>query len=360
MPPLAASSRYMLQGDEPWECPVSKVRPPPKVSRLDLGVSRLAAGCVFPPLSVCPSGAPPESSVGDSDLKGSGGLALLNETLAPLPEKQTLLPLSNLLQAEPLSLDLPPPKEGAMEALGAVAEQLPSAAPLLSQAVASSSAASGFGWAVGAEHVSDRERLSTLHLPAEPTPSSSSTSPSTSPSNPRLLQPFDFTGGSLRPCPPHSRLPPSDDCNPHTGSLMPLHAPSPAAATAQFGSPKADVPSKHTSVLYRSEARDITKMANKAVKEPLGSLSSAEVLASLARRGQAACVRDGPSGPTGSHALDRLERLERICGPDSQLQARLQASLQELHQDLLRRICPQQRPAASLPVSPAVAGSPAA
>lgn len=356
VPLFASSSCYMLQGDEPWKCQVSKVRPPPKVSRLDLGGSKLAADCLYPPPPVCPSAIPPEGFMDDSELKGSGGLALLNEAaaaVAPLPETQSLVPLGDLVQAEPLSLELPSPKEGAMEALGAVAEQLPSAAPLLSQAVASSSAAAGCGWDIGAENVSDGPRLSTLHLPAEPTPSTSS-SASASPSNHRLLQPFDFTGASLRSSPLHCHLPHPDDCNPHAGSPMPPLAPSPAAATTQLGSPLVDVHSKRPGVLSRMEARDITKMANKAAKEPLGSLSSTELLASLARRGVAR-LRDRPSGPTGSRVLERLERLERICGPDPQLQARLQASLQELHQDLLRRICPLQRLAASHPVSPAVA-----
>ena len=107
-----------------------------------------------------------------------------------------------------------------------------------------------------------------------------------------------------------------------------------------------DVHGKRPIVLSRSEARDITMMANKASKESLGSVSSAELLASLARRGGG---REGPSVPSGPRVL---ERLERICGPDHQLQARLQASLQELHQDLLKRICPPQGPAASHTVSP--------
>ncbi|XP_041921147.1 AN1-type zinc finger protein 4 [Alosa sapidissima] len=323
LPLFAGSNCYMLQEEESWECPVSKVRPPPKVSRLDMGGSKLC------PLSLCPSGVLPEGSVGDLDLKGRG-LALLNE--ASLPEKQKLVPLSDLLQ-EPLSLELPAPKEGSMEALGAVAKQLP-AAPLLSEAVASSSAG---GWSVGAKHVSDGARLSALHLPTEPPAASSSSS--SSPSSHRLLQPFDFTGASLRSNPPHCRLP-LDDRHPH-GSPVPPNATSP---TAQFGAPS-------RSVLSRTEARDITKMANKAAKEPLGSVSSAELLASLARRsgGGSNGGREGPLGAAAAAPPRVLERLEGICGPEPQLQARLQASLQELQQDLLRRICPLQRPAVSHP-----------
>ncbi|XP_062375711.1 AN1-type zinc finger protein 4 [Sardina pilchardus] len=332
-PLFAGSNCYMLREEEPWECPVSKVRPPPKVSRLDMGGSKLATGCVYPPLSsLCPSSAMPEGSVGDSDLKGRG-LALLNE--AALPEKQKLLPLSEQLQ-EPLSLELPAPKEGSMEALGAVAEQLP-AAPLLSKALASSSAG---GWGVGAAHVSEGSRLSALYLPTE-TGAASSSSSSSSPSSHRLLQPFDFTGASLRSSPPHCRLA-LDDRRPR-GSP----APPPSAAA----SPSGHFAGPSRSVLSRTEARDITKMANKAAKEPLGSLSSAELLASLARRGgggvgaggSSGVVREGPLGPAPPPRV--LERLERMCGPEPQLQARLQASLQELQQDLLRRICPPQRPA---------------
>lgn len=303
-----------------WEYPGSKVRPPSKVSRLDVGSSKLVTGCVYPPLSLYPRRAPPDGSVDDSDLKGNR-MALLNEMA--LPDKQKLLPLSDLLQ-EPLSLDLPVQKEGTLDSLRAGAEQLP-AAPLLAQAVGST-------WG---EHVSDGARLSALHLPTEPSSSSS-------PSSHRLLQPFDFTGASLRPSPPHRRLVPDDRSNP-LSSPLPPHTPSPAA---QFVGPKMDVHGKRPSVLSRSEARDITMMANKASKESLGSVSSAELLASLARRGGG---REGPSVPSGPRVL---ERLERICGPDHQLQARLQASLQELHQDLLKRICPPQGPAASHTVSP--------
>ncbi|KAL2083607.1 hypothetical protein ACEWY4_021380 [Coilia grayii] len=324
-PLFHGSNCYSLQGEKPWECRVSKVRPPPKVSRLEVGGPRLVTGCVYPPLSLCSSKAQPDGSTDGPELTGGG--------MAALPEKQTLLPLSELLQ-EPLSLELPAQKEGAVDSLGGVAEQLPTA-PLLSQAVGSSSSA-GTGWAIGAEHASDGGRLGSLHLPTEPAPSSSSSSSSSScsPSSHRLLQPFEFTGASLRSSPPHRRLA-LDDCNPR-GSPLPLHAPSTiaTATTTAHG--------KRPNVLSRSEARDITKMANKAAKEPLGSMSSAELLASLARQGcgGGVGVREGPSGPLGPRVL---ERLERICSPDPQLQARLQASLQELHQDLLRRICPLQR-----------------
>ena len=149
-----------------WEYPGSKVRPPSKVSRLDVGSSKLVTGCVYPPLSLYPRRAPPDGSVDDSDLKGNR-MALLNEMA--LPDKQKLLPLSDLLQ-EPLSLDLPVQKEGTLDSLRAGAEQLP-AAPLLAQAVGST-------WG---EHVSDGARLSALHLPTEPSSSSS-------PSSHRLLQ----------------------------------------------------------------------------------------------------------------------------------------------------------------------------
>ncbi|XP_063048221.1 AN1-type zinc finger protein 4 [Engraulis encrasicolus] len=392
LPPPLFHHSYALPagGDKPWEYPVSKkLRPPPKVSRLEVaGGSRLlTTGCVYPPpLSVCASGrgskAQPEHGhpMDASELSSGAGTAsrLLTDSAAALPEKAKLLPLSELLH-EPLSLELPGHKEGGaamVDTLGAVAaEHLPSTtttAPLLSQAMGPSSSSVGASWAIGTEQVtSNGGRLGSLHLATEPAPSSfsssssgssssasssSGSSSSCSPSSQRLLQPFEFTGASplQRSSPPHCRLAPDDRSPLGLGLPVPLpvaHAPSTTTATAH---------GKRPGGLSRSEARDITKMANKAAKEPMGSLSSAELLASLARQGGGGgggvgAGREAPSGPggllpppplpppPGSGCPRMLERLERICSPDPLLQARLQASLQELHQDLLRRICPMQQ-----------------
>lgn len=326
-PPLFASPDCYppQQEEDSWEGPVRKIRPPPQVSRLDVSGSKLAMGCVYPPMSLFPnnSSAPSENhALGSPELKGSV-VALLNEVA--LPETQKLVPLSDSLP-EPLSLELP--TQSGEEARGSLAEQVP-ATPLLSQAVGSIWGEPSF--------MADGPRLGSLHLPTEPAAVGAASTTPAFPSSRHLLQPLD-TGASFCSSPPHCRMAPegqSDICS----SPAPSHSPSPAPVSS---GPRVDVLGRRPGVLSRTEARDITKMANKATKEPLGTMSSAQLLATLARRGGAG--REGVSEPSSPCVL---QRLERICEPNSNLQARLQ----ELQQDLLQQICPLPRTAA-LAVSP--------
>ncbi|KAL0177623.1 hypothetical protein M9458_026517, partial [Cirrhinus mrigala] len=82
---------------------------------------------------------------------------------------------------------------------------------------------------------------------------------------------FEFTGS---PSPAHALL--------RTSNSPSLPVSSPSRTKSVCGL-KVD---KHSEVISKSEARDITKMANKAAKETLGSVSNTELLASLAGGGQ--------------------------------------------------------------------------
>lgn len=60
-------------------------------------------------------------------------------------------------------------------------------------------------------------------------------------------------------------------------------ADSPFSRTARFRGVKVDSPGKRSDVISKVEARDITEMANKASKEPVGCVNNNGFLASLAR-----------------------------------------------------------------------------
>ncbi|XP_028845350.1 AN1-type zinc finger protein 4 [Denticeps clupeoides] len=258
------------------ECSISRIRPPPKVSRLDLGRPKLIKDCVYPSLPVI---GQPDGAMDDTIAKGDGDM--LDEV-----QKQEGLPFSGLLQ-EPLSIDLPMQKDGSLDSLETISKQIP-AAPLLSQAVESNSLGT---WMFGGEGAG----LSTLHLPSETLSSS-----------------------------PHIHHLPAPSL-----SLAPT-------TTNAFCSTKVASPSRHSEVTSSSDAWDITKLANKASRMPLGSVSGTELVGSLAcRRNQ-----EGLAG--------------RLFGAG----AALPANIHQFQEDLLRRLSPLQQPAASYVSSSTVGPSP--
>uniref|UniRef100_A0A3B1ISW7 Zinc finger, AN1-type domain 4 n=1 Tax=Astyanax mexicanus TaxID=7994 RepID=A0A3B1ISW7_ASTMX len=304
IPSLAASSTYVLQEEEPWKNPTPrKIRLPPKVSRLDVGGSKVIRDCVHPPFSVL-------SAQHEADPQ-SDRITLVEDAVVMEPPK----PVSfNSLLPEPLSLDVSTQRDASLDSLGAVAESM--AAPtLLSQAVGSDSIST---WPIGTKTLQSQSDSDTwaigtktlqsqpvLNLPSEPlTP-------------PRMPQPFEFTGASLRASPSHTLLRSLDS--------PPVPPRSPPQAAALCGI-KVSSPGKRTEVMSKSEARDITKMANKASKELLGCVSNTELLASLAGTGGRECM-------AGTRTLGRL------CGAS----APLPANIHLLQEDLLRRINPLQR-----------------
>nr|XP_044993114.1 AN1-type zinc finger protein 4 [Jaculus jaculus] len=101
----------------------------------------------------------------------------------------------------------------------------------------------------------------------------------------RLLSPLRPAGLPALPAPASASAP--------LGSLRPTAEP-PFSRTARFRGVKVDSPGKRPDVISKVEARDITEMANKACKEPVGCVNNSGLLASLTRSSS----RDG----AGAHS----------------------------------------------------------
>ncbi|KAK3573834.1 hypothetical protein QTP86_032903 [Hemibagrus guttatus] len=275
---LTTSRKYIIQEEEPWNKPTPRnIRLPPKVSRLDMGGPKAITDCLYPSLSVL-SGLEAE----DETEVQSDGLMLPEDGVMMEPSKP--IQFNNLLP-EPLSLDVSAQPEATLDSLGAVNEPL-TATPLLSQVVGSDNIST---WSVGTKTLqsqSDRAALNSLHAP------------------PHVPRPFtDFTGEVSRPFLGSNRTPIVPPCS--TPQTPPLHA------------IRVDSPGKRSDRVCKSEAQDVTNMANNISKE----LSS--------------CV---------SNIDEKLARpcdLARFSGTN----APLQANIHLLPEDLLRRIVPLQRAA---------------
>ncbi|XP_076830773.1 AN1-type zinc finger protein 4 [Brachyhypopomus gauderio] len=300
-PALAASSIYMLQEGEPWNSPTPrKIRLPPKVSRLDVGGSKVIRDCVYPPLSVLSGPANQD----DAELLSD---RLAEDAVLLEPPKPVVF--SGLLP-EPLSLDVSAQQEARLDSLGPVTEPVASA-PLLSQAIGTDSVST---WAMGTKTLqsqADRAALSSLHLPSQPLAPA------------RMPQPFEFTGASLRLGPSRSLL------SPAAGPPAPPRSPPQTARLRAF---KASSPGERPDGISKSEARDVTTTASEASKEPAGRTRGAELLASL----------PNPSGEDKPAGSGPLGRPGGTCVP-------LPASVHLLREDLLRRFSPLQRAAAYTP-----------
>lgn len=265
-PSFSSPSCYMLQEEEAWETcpPFTKIRPPPKVSRLDIGSTRLMRDCVYPQLPpLCTSGQP-EATFDPVDPAGEAvGLSLLEESAGLVAETQA--PFGEL--SDPLGLDVPTQPEGGCGSLevGAHQHQLPLSPSLLST------------WTHGTSDIltsrTNRTQLGTsFHI--NPTlPASTSPSASTRP----LLQPFDSTLSCLQSSfqAQFSAQVKPDNTPPH---------PSTSSALPHLRGVKVESPGKRPELISKREARGITKMANQACKEPLGSLKNSALLSSLSTR----------------------------------------------------------------------------
>ncbi|KTG33003.1 hypothetical protein cypCar_00022735, partial [Cyprinus carpio] len=273
-PSSAASGVYMLQAEEPWDNPVPrKIRLPPKVSRLDMRGPKVMRDCVYPPVSLLSSSGVQE----EVDLQGDR-LTVAENSAVMEPPKAVPFNLP-----EPLSLDISTQRERGLNSI--TVPKPNTTAPLLSQAINSN-------W------------LASQSDPLAP---------------PQMPQHFEFMGSSS---PAQALL--------RTSNSPSLPVSSPSRTTSVCGL-KVD---KHSEVISKNEARDITKMANKATKEPLGSVSNAELLASLA-------------GGGGQEALAGPFALGRLCATA----APLPTNIHLLQKDLLRRISPLQRAAGHTPSS---------
>lgn len=270
-PPFSSPSCYMLQEEEAWEtCPqFAKIRPPPKVSRLDIGSTRLMRDCVYPQLPPLFIRGPPEATFDPAEPAGEAvRLGLLEEAAGLVMPTQPGAPFGEL--SDPLSLDVSTQPDGGRLSLEVGAQhQLPLSPSPLST------------WTLGTSDTltsrADRTQLGTSFHISPPSPLPTSTSPSTSTRPPP--QPFDSTLSCLQP---NFRAKSSAQVKP--GKTSPHPSTSSWSHPTRFRGVKVESPGKRPEVISKREARGITKMANQACKEPLGSLNNSELLGSLSTR----------------------------------------------------------------------------
>lgn len=329
-PSFSSPSCYMLQEEEPWEScpPFAKIRPPPKVSRLDIGSTRLMRDCVYPQLPPLYIRGPPEATFDPAEpVAEAVGLGLLEEAAGLVVPAQPGAPFGEL--SDPLSLDVSTQPEGGRLSLDVGAQhQLPlSPSPLNT-------------WTLGTSDTlsrADRTQLGTsFHInPPSPLPASSSPSTSTRP----LPQPFDSSVSRLQP-----KLQAQSPAQVKPGNTSPQ--PCTTAHPPRLRGVKVESPGKRPELISKREARGITKMANQACKEPLGSLNNSELLASLSTR--------APDSGNSRDCLGESVGLALALPPatasgQSSLGSRLPPipTNRLLQDDLIRQMSPLHRAAAS-------------
>ncbi|KAM3862569.1 AN1-type zinc finger protein 4 [Diretmus argenteus] len=332
-PSFSSSSCYMLQEEEPlWETspPFAKIRPPPKVSRLDVGSTRLMRDCVYPQLPSLSTRGQPEGTFEAAEPVGEAmGLALLEEAAGLVEPTQPGVPFGDLL-SDPLSLDVSTQPEGGLQSLEVGAQhQLPSSS-LLST------------WTLGTTDKLtsrvDRTQLgSSLHFnPLSPLP----TSPSTA------------TRQLTQPIRDHESVAPFPSSAASSAHLSPWETSPPFATSIsppRLRGIKVDSLGKTPEIISKNEARGITKIANQACKEPPGSLNNSELLASLSTRAAGSSSREGLGPSLGlSLALPNASTTgQDILG--SKLPSIPTNML--LQDDLISQMSPLHRAAASYMVS---------
>ncbi|XP_077470129.1 AN1-type zinc finger protein 4 [Stigmatopora argus] len=216
-------TRYTLQEDT--RSPFAGIRPPPKISRLDVRRGRPLGGCVYPRLPPLCTRSSPETAF--EPLKPVGeavALSLLDESGGRVAPSQTAAVASFGEMAEPLSLNLAPQSEETGQAFDV-------GAPLGT-------------WSLGSGGADLRRLGAALGL-----------SPASS--KPRL-QPYDT---QVKPC-------------------------SPSATSAQAGrlrSAKVKSPGKRSKLLSKRDGRNVGKVAKQAGIEQASNL---ELLASLSARSE--------------------------------------------------------------------------
>lgn len=254
--PPPSSSCYMLQ-EETYPM-FAKIRPPPKVSRLDIGSTRLLRDCIYPQLPPLCIKGPPEATFDPAEPAAEAvSMGLLEEAAGLVVPTQPGARFGEL--SEPLSLNASTPPEGGHRSLevGAQHQMSHSPSPLST-------------WTLGTSDTvtsrADKTLLGTsFHIsPSSPLPATSSLSTST-----RCLQP-NLQAQSSTQLKPGNASPPSSTmssvCSPHLRGV------------------KVESPGKRPELISKREARGITKMANQACKEPLGSVKNPDLIAFLSSR----------------------------------------------------------------------------
>ncbi|XP_077586428.1 AN1-type zinc finger protein 4 [Stigmatopora nigra] len=212
--------RYTLQEDT--RSPYAGIRPPPKISRLDMRGGRQLGGYVYPHLPPLCSRSSPETAL--KPVGEAVGLSLLDETRGRVGPSQTATMASFGEMAEPLSLNLAPPSEETRQAFN-VGVPLPS--PPLGT------------WSLGSAGADLRRLGAALGLsPASPMP---------------RLQPYD---AQVKPC------------SPSAGRLR---------------SAKVKSPGKRSKLLAKRDGKNVGKVVKQAGREQASNL---ELLASLSARSE--------------------------------------------------------------------------
>ncbi|XP_028325360.1 AN1-type zinc finger protein 4 [Gouania willdenowi] len=267
-PSFPSSSCYMLQEEEPWEIcpPFAKICPPPKVPGLDISSTRLMRDCVYPQLPPLCTRGPPEATFDPVEPAGEAvRLGLLEEAVGLVSPTQPGAAFGEL--SDPLSLDVSPQPEAGCQLYDVGSQhQLPHPPSPLSP------------WTLGADGSltsrPDRAQLgSSFHVgPSSPMPAS--TSPPTS--TMLLSQPYDATRSFLRPnFQAQSSAKSGNKCPKSPTTTTVSNHPSHLRCI------RVESPGKRQELLSKNEARGITKLANQASKDPLGSLNNSELLASF-------------------------------------------------------------------------------
>ncbi|XP_062319297.1 AN1-type zinc finger protein 4 [Osmerus eperlanus] len=350
-PTFTSSSCYMLQEEEPWDsgAAFAKIRPPPKVSRLDIGGTRLMRDCVYPQLPALSTRGQADGAMEGNDAIGNALGVGLAEDVVGLKDPLVSGDLYGDLLSDPLSLDVSTPErgQGSLEGLGpldvGVQHQLASTPTLLSQAVGSGSLGTlELGPADGLASRGERTQLGNAFHISPAAPPLSTTSPVLA--TRQLPQPFEFTTSTLL-CPsPPTRS--STWLKPDGTTPLPTSP----SRTSHLHGIKVDSLSKCPEMISKSDARDITLMANQASKEPVGSLRKSDLLALASRtadKGRESLSQSLGLGlglpAVGASGLGRLGSM-------------VPSNIHLLQDDLIRRMSPLHRAAASY-MSPATLGS---
>lgn len=322
-PSFSSPSCYMLQEEDTCP-PFAKIRPPPKVSRLDIGSTRLMRDCVYPQLPPLCIRGPPETTFDPAKPAAEAvGLGLLEEAAGLVVPTQPGAPFGEL--SDPLSLDVSTPPEGGPRSLEVGAQHQVSLSPSPLST-----------WTLGTSDTltsrADRTLLGTsFHIsPPSPLPASTSLSTSTSCVQPN---PQAQSSAQLKP----------GNTSPHPSTISSTHSP-------RLRGVKVESPGKRPELISKREARGITKMANQACKESVGSVNNSDLLASLSSR-----------DPDSSNSKDSLGESLGLAlalppatasGQDSLCSRLPSIPTNRLFQDdLIRQMSPLHRAAASYKVS---------
>ncbi|CAG6017158.1 unnamed protein product [Menidia menidia] len=336
-PSFLSPSCYMLQEEEPWEAcpPFAKIRPPPKVSRMDIGTSRLMRDCVYPQHTPLCTRGTPEGPFDPADPPGEAvRVGLLEKPVGLVAPAQPGASYGEL--TDPVGLNMSFQPEGDCQPFNVGAQhQLPHSS-LLSP------------WKLGASDAltsrADGAKLSTsVHVSAPSTLATSSSKPTST----RLLcQPFDSTLYLQPNLQAQSSVEPGT-ASPHPPTNLANYPP-------HLRGVKVESPGKRPELISKKEARGITNMENQAYKEPLGSRNNSKLLASLSTRPPDNSSRDGIGESLG---------IALTLPPVTSGQGGIGSSLpviptnRFLQDDLIRQMTPLTRTAAAYRTSSSLASA---